>query len=601
MTDRQSNATIRRKGFHWGEIAGLITLAGLTSMFLAFSWRKWPDPLIDFGTELYTPWRLANGAVLYRDVDCFYGPLSKYFNALIFLLFKPGLMVLVAANLIVFATIVTILYLLCRRAWGINSALAACAIFIVLFGFSQFVGIGNYNYATPYCHEVTHGLLLCLLLTFLLVRWVEDATPLRSFFAGTLLGLTALLKPEILFAAGAVTTVAVIEKCRSSSRSSANAIAAWTIGALLPTAGFTAYFSNFFPFHQALLIACRGWLSAVGTTRFTGDNIQIGFLGFDQPWKHFEQHLFATFVACVLIGLIAGTAWASERLRQRWLSILLGTAVAGGMASLAYSVVNWNEIGRCLLGLVLLYLAIQAVQQSNYGDLTRRLIAVLAAALMARMILNGRIYQFGFYQAALAGVVIPAVLIEELPRRLQLRRKGRAVLLIGIFALIIPGIVMLASQSVRQLQIKTLAVGEGLDRFYAFPEQIEPTGKMVSMISEGLHKEAIGRTLLVLPEGVMINYLARLPSRVAPFIFFSAVTESGGEEKIVGQLNRQPPDVVVIISRNLQEYGIQRYGEAEGNGKLILRWVDENYNQTAHLGGDPFDYHECGTIILTHK
>ena len=45
------------------------------------SWRKWPDPLIDFGRELYLPWRLANGAVLYRDVDDFYGPLSQYLNA----------------------------------------------------------------------------------------------------------------------------------------------------------------------------------------------------------------------------------------------------------------------------------------------------------------------------------------------------------------------------------------------------------------------------------------------------------------------------------------------------------------------------------------
>jgi hypothetical protein len=241
------------------------------------------------------------------------------------------------------------------------------------------------------------------------------------------------------------------------------------------------------------------------------------------------------------------------------------------------------------------------VRQSIHVDVTRRLIAVLAAAMMARMILNGRIYQFGFYQAALAAVVIPAVLIDELPHRLQLRGRGRAVLLIGIFALIIPGIVMLASQSVRQLQMKTLAVGEGLDRFNAFPEQIEPTGKMVSVISEALRREAGGRTLLVLPEGVMINYLARLPSPVAPFIFFSAVTESGGEEEIVRQLASQPPDLVVIISRNLQPFGIQRYGEAEGGGKLVLRWVDDNYNQIAHLGGDPFDVRERGALIFKHR
>ena len=71
--------------------------------------------------------------------------------------------------------------------------------------------------------------------------------------------------------------------------------------------------------------------------------------------------------------------------------------------------------------------------------------------MMARMMLDGRIYQYGFYQAAMAAVVIPAILIGELPRRLQLRGKGTAILLTGICALIIPGIVILASQSVRHL------------------------------------------------------------------------------------------------------------------------------------------------------
>ena len=201
----------------------------------------------------------------------------------------------------------------------------------------------------------------------------------------------------------------------------------------------------------------------------------------------------------------------------------------------------------------------------------------------------------------MAAVVIPAILIGELPRRLQLRGKGTAILLTGICALIIPGIVILASQSVRHLQLKTLAVGEGTDRFYVFPEEIEPTGKFVSVISEGLRNAAGARTLLVLPEGVMINYLARAPSPIAPFFYFSTTTEQGGEERIVADLERHPPDVVVIISRNLREYGIARYGDRVGHGKLLLRWVDDNYNQIAQLGGDPFDYRDRGAIIFKHR
>lgn len=121
------------------------------------------------------------------------------------------------------------------------------------------------------------------------------------------------------------------------------------------------------------------------------------------------------------------------------------------------------------------------------------------------------------------------------------------------------------------------------------------------MISKALGKEKELNTLLVIPEGVMINYLTRAPSSIAPFIYFSATTEKGGEEQIVADLDRHPPDAVVIISRNLQGYGIARYGDRIGHGKLLLRWVDENYNQIAHLGGDPFDYRERGAIIFKHR
>jgi hypothetical protein len=118
-----------------GEILGLGALAGLAAYLVAQSWRKWPEPLIDFGRELYLPWRLSHGALLYRDADDFYGPLSQYLNAGIFRVFGPGLMILAAANLVIFAGILASIYVLFRRAWGWSAALASCAVFVSVFGF----------------------------------------------------------------------------------------------------------------------------------------------------------------------------------------------------------------------------------------------------------------------------------------------------------------------------------------------------------------------------------------------------------------------------------------------------------------------------------
>jgi len=59
-------------------LAGLVVLAGVAIAMLRMSWGKWPDVLVDFGRELYVPWMLAEGKVLYRDLLYFRGPLSPY-------------------------------------------------------------------------------------------------------------------------------------------------------------------------------------------------------------------------------------------------------------------------------------------------------------------------------------------------------------------------------------------------------------------------------------------------------------------------------------------------------------------------------------------
>src|ERR1700719_521931 len=52
------------------------------------TWRKWGDMVVDFGVQLYVPWKLSTGAVLYRDLAYLTGgPLSQYYHAWLFRIF----------------------------------------------------------------------------------------------------------------------------------------------------------------------------------------------------------------------------------------------------------------------------------------------------------------------------------------------------------------------------------------------------------------------------------------------------------------------------------------------------------------------------------
>ena len=82
----------------------------------AWSWRKWPDPIVDFGRELYVPWQITRGRVLYRDIASLFGPLSPYVNAFWFRVFGVSLTTLVVCNLAIFSAVLGGVYRFVRSA-----------------------------------------------------------------------------------------------------------------------------------------------------------------------------------------------------------------------------------------------------------------------------------------------------------------------------------------------------------------------------------------------------------------------------------------------------------------------------------------------------
>jgi tetratricopeptide (TPR) repeat protein len=581
----------------------LLALAGLTACYAAASWRRWPHPFVDFGDELYKSWRISQGALLYRDVGGLYGPFSDYVNAAIFALFGPGIMHLVWANLAVFGAILAALYCLLRRAWGPGAALVASATFVSVFGFSQFVPFSSYTYAAPYSHAATHGFLVLLLLLAVIGRWLEDPSGLWGFSAGLLFGLSAVLKHDILFAALALTAAAGALRRLRGGRVGVRGAALWAAGAALPTLLFFGFFARHLPFGEAWGAACYVWLKVSATAAMAGNPAQIRFFGFDRPWANLVRHIQATFVAVEIIAAVLLLGKAADREPNPLTGAAIGAATAAGVLAIAWWTLPWIDAGRCLLGLMLLYLAWHAAatvrgRGPDPAEDLRLLFAVLAAALMARMALNGRLYQYGFFQAALAGAVVPAVLLGESPGWVSAKRRGRLIITAGFLCLLLSGIAILTAQSRRIWGLKTYAVGQGADLFYAFSPDRDPAGQIVRHVAEFLSRQSGDRTLLVLPEGVMLNYLARLPSPSAPLFYFTTNTEEGREAGIVDELRRRPPDLVVIMSRDLREYKIQRYGESVGKGQLLVRWVSANYAVIDKIGGDPLDFRQPGAVVL---
>jgi hypothetical protein len=178
------------------KFAGPGIIAATTLAMLLWSWGTWPDPLVDFGAQLYVPWQISAGHVLYRDIAYYNGPLSSYLNATAFHLFGVGLNTLVWLNLLIMAATMTVAYRLTVRVSGRWAAFMAGLTFALIFAFSQVVRLGNYNWLTPYTHEITHGTALGLAAIAAVARYQRTVKLRWISVAGGLLGAVFLTKAE---------------------------------------------------------------------------------------------------------------------------------------------------------------------------------------------------------------------------------------------------------------------------------------------------------------------------------------------------------------------------------------------------------------------
>jgi hypothetical protein len=160
-----------------------------------------------------------------------------------------------------------------------------------------------------------------------------------------------------------------------------------------------------------------------------------------------------------------------------------------------------------------------------------------------------------------------------------------------------------SSYSAQLYSYHTVSVGEGPDEFFALNENIDPNGILVEKAREYLEKdkrENNVHSLLVLPEGAMLNYLTHIPNAI-PYYFFAPMILTTRGEDIMHGLHAAPPDRVLVLSRDMREFGVGRFGESRANGKDLIEFLDRNYQAVYSFGGDPLDPNEIGFVVYALK
>jgi hypothetical protein len=582
-----------------------ILLAALGATMASLTWRRWPDLLVDFGQQLYIPWRLSQGERLGRDILYLHGPLSQHWHALLFRLFGVSYSTLIAANLLVVAALAIVLHRIAGRLADRTAAFLAAAAFLTLFAFAQYVLVGNYNFMAPYTHEAAHGTLLACGMVLMLLRWLESRRARDAALAGLLLGLTLLTKVEVALAA-LLAALAAIAAAGAPRRRGLFALAA---GAVVPGALFFAYFLTSLDAGSAARAAAAGFVSLGGDlTRFA---LYRHALGIDDPAGNLRAALLAALWGAVfllgLFGIDRLAAWRGGPVRA-WAAgsgILLFAILV-----LADQAIPWMELPRLLpfaAAAATIVSALRLVRGTGGEDASRRtagffVMAVFALAMTAKAALNLHLFHYGFFLALPSTVLVIAILVHHAPRWAA-AHGGRG----PVFrAMAIAAVVACFLHHVRWTAevdgLKTLAVGDGGDRILTFGPSFSDQGPPFQQALDWIRSRTpAGSSLVPLPEGIMLDYLARRTTSV-PFVnYTTGEVLAWGETPLLEALARRPPDYVALVARRTENLGLGRFGAVPGYGQRVVLWVESRYETVARFGADPLAGEEFGIRILRRR
>ena len=583
-------------------VAGPIAIAAAGLAMLAWTWRGWPDPIVDYGREVHAAWRIASGKTLYVDLVHFCGPLSVYLNALFFRLFGTSVLTIALCNAALTAMFVVVLYGLLVRIGSRFAATIACVVFVITFAFGQFTRIADYNWLCPYSYELVHGTMCAIAALWCLGRYQRTRAVGWIAGAGFALGLVVLTKAEPLFAAVPAVMVGLVLTLvaeRPDARRTVTILAAF-VGAAAIAPGITfVWFARAMPVDEVLRWPLGHWRS-VTQPEFASSPFYRSGMGTDAVGSNTTKLATALFWWIVLVGLAVGGAATTRRVRL--------PAVAVPAVFVAFAVPVWVFVSELawydsLRPLPLLVAGIAAASFASFvrhrDDVDRAFVlalrtslAVFGLALLAKIVLNVRFFQYGFVLAMPATVLLVVGIVEWLPAALDRRGMHGGIVRAAALGVLVAALASQLGIMHVLFAAKTHVVGEGADAFYTDERGLI----MRDVVRDVRARTSPNDTLLGVPEGVMVNFLTR---RASPLPFYSFDGTSRllwGSKSMRELLLERSADYVLLLDRGNRARGNPIVGR-----DYLKTWyasMQRNYEPVAHFGATPFQGPRAGAVLL---
>ncbi|MDD3014787.1 MAG: hypothetical protein PHC34_13885 [Candidatus Gastranaerophilales bacterium] len=586
---------------HRAEIFLFSILLAIFAISSVLFWGHQGHPILDCGREAYIPAEILKGKVLYKDIFILYGPLAYQINALLYGIFGVNLNTLYGAGVANSLIILITFYLIARTVTDKFTSWTASFMVMAIFIFHYFIT----SYTFPYTYAVTIALSSFLLSLLFCIYYLKTSNPEFIPFSCVFIAVSLMSKVE--YSLFLIVLLAIILYLKPVSKkyliislvsSLIIPIISWTIlfyqGLTLPD--ISNYLQFFYKYSTSGLVEYfyRNYTGFYFSKNLMTQNVGVF-------WQ--ELSSFAVLAGIVYFFLLLISDKFSHIIRFKiprflkpvlvFLLIIFFPVKLIKIYSAGYAFC-WIPVSTTIILIILVIHGlikqekrkIQTFKSSIREYFSKNLskepvfifITLVGIISTLKSYFNIDLMVFGTFVIPVALLVNVVFLTDYLPEYFKFLDKqvwkNTCLLILVLIALFIYMKHLTISTSGNIYPLKTER-----GTLYSVPEFNHPLDMTVKYINKNVPQKA---SILVIPEGLILNFLTDRPSHGWYYSLIPNYVETLGEDKIINNLEKNPPDYIFVNNRECTEYGFPYFGK--DYGFEIDNFIKENYEFQEEFG-----------------
>lgn len=548
----------------------------LFSFLASLFWGHQGSLLIDCGREAYIPSAMLKGEVLYRDIINPYGPLAYQINALAYKILGENLNSLYFAGLSTSAFILTSLYLISRQFCSPKISAMTPLFVMSACVFNTFI----FNFIFPYSYSILYALCAFLLSALFFIRYIKNGNesniPISFFFIGVsiaskyefiaflaflavyVLFIKPVSKKNMLFSLSAfllMPAVSLLILFMQGLRVDDLVNHTQIMKSLISTDALSFFYSNYTGLYPSLGII---WANVINFSKtiltLTGISLVLYmFVGFlQQTPKNKIKKVIQAILYSIFIYLFVFP----------WYKNLVTPSAFSWMPLSAFAI------------FVIMY-AVPALRKDRTKDNAFIVLAFIACLASIKSFFYLSLNVYGPFFIPLIFMINLIFWCEYLPRLIKIidKKVWSTVAVINI--------------SIVCLFLTVTKLGY-ITQHLTFPVKTEKGTMYTSNAMGQVHKQTIDYinsnakpedTILVVPEGPMLNFLTGHKTNGMFYSLIPVYMEAFGENNVINELEQSPPDYIIVNSRNSSDYGKAYFGK--DYGLKVAEFIGKNYKLDA--------------------